>query len=122
MRVLIIDDNPAMQQVIATILESHGYETVSVYSIDEAQTQIDEWQPNLICCDLLMPVKSGLDFLQERLDDPRLLTIPVIILTGSGEGSSVEKALQLGADAVLEKPFSRIQLLDVVNKTSAKRT
>jgi two-component system, OmpR family, phosphate regulon response regulator PhoB len=113
-KLLVIDDQPAMQRLVVTILKQENYEIRSAFSVSEALELIFDQLPDLVCCDLMMPERSGLDFLIHCRQTETLSKLPVIIITGTGEEDMAKKALALGAYAFLAKPFSRTQLSELV--------
>lgn len=119
-QIMIIDDDPAMRQIISTILKIAGYEVNSHSSVAEAIEQMADQLPDLVCCDLMMHEQTGLDFLSICREAPSLQNMPVIIITAIGEEGMVEQARQLGAFACLAKPFGKNELLDMVKAGLAR--
>lgn len=114
--ILIIDDEVVLHRIVITILEADGYEARAAYSVAQALELIAECQPSLVLCDLMMPEASGLDFLRFCRDTPKMAGIPVIIITTAyGADDLIREAHDLGAYDVLNKPFSRAQLINRIN-------
>jgi DNA-binding response OmpR family regulator len=115
-RILLIDDEPAMRQVISLLLRPY-LQVDTAPGVDEGVTRFQASPPNLVLIDLAMPGKNGLDGIKElRLLDP---DIPIIIVTGSGDRSQIETGLEAGAQGFVEKPFDIEQLLAVINENIA---
>jgi CheY-like chemotaxis protein len=114
-KVLIIDDDPTIRRMTTTILERGNYQVQAARSVAQALEMIAEQRPDVVCCDLMMPGESGIDFLEYRRQSPDLADIPVIVISAVGEERMIRKARALGAFDCLAKPFSRNQLLSMVD-------
>src|SRR5207248_2174035 len=87
-RVLVVDDCLATQEMLTIILEVEGYEVTCARDGQEALRLLGSaTPPDVILLDLMMPVVSGWDFLQRRKQDPRLQSIPVVVLSALGDGA-----------------------------------
>jgi CheY-like chemotaxis protein len=112
--VLVVDDEPDLRQLTATLLISHGFDVVIARHGREALERLGEHCPDLVLLDLNMPVMDGWEFRMEqrRLVAPALVNIPVLILT-SAENADLHAA-RLEAVGAIEKPFDPDELLDAV--------
>ncbi|HCB50102.1 MAG TPA: hypothetical protein DEP47_11405 [Chloroflexi bacterium] len=110
--VLVIEDDPQNRHLIKTLLEVEGYYVRAVHDVASAWYILEEELPDLICCDLILPGTSGLDFLANRGKINGLIEVPVVAVTGKNE-HKVE-AEKLGVSAFLLKPFAMSQLLSAV--------
>jgi CheY-like chemotaxis protein len=113
-KVLLIDDERPMHSVFTGMLHLEQYEARAAEDVNEGLAMIAAQRPDVIVCDLMMPIISGLDFLRQRLDDPFLSGIPVIITSAYGMEDMIEDARALGAFDILHKPFSRQELLEML--------
>ena len=104
MRVLVVDDDVAIRRLIIATLKREGYEFSEAANGREALDRMRADPPDCVVLDLMMPVVSGWDVLQERVHDPELLKIPVIIVSANREPELI-KALDKGICAFLPKPF-----------------
>jgi two-component system, OmpR family, KDP operon response regulator KdpE len=107
-RVLIVDDEPAILRVVAANLRARGYEALTAASGAAALTVIEARQPDCIVLDLGLPDVGGLEVLR-RLRT--WATTPVVILTAVDDQSDRARALDLGADDYVTKPFTMTDLL-----------
>lgn len=109
-RLLIIDDQKEMRQLLKVCIQHKGYEMIEAESGTEALEKIKNQKFDLVLLDIMMPNKDGFEVLKEiRADiDPKL---PVIMLTALGETDKVVKGLQLGADDYVVKPFEPRELV-----------
>jgi CheY-like chemotaxis protein len=120
-RVLVVDDEMYICQIVRLVLEEAGYDVLQANSAGEGLKILKASRPDALTVDLMMPgIKDtefgGLDLLQHKRADPEIREIPSIVLTAAGMQADValEQALSLGATATLRKPFSQRQLLDAV--------
>src|SRR5262249_53570424 len=112
-RIMIVDDMAIIREPIADSLTSHGFVVVSLGGGPEALLAIQRQPPDLILLDMKMPGVDGLDVLRALKRDPRLASIPVIMLTFVAEKQGIVEATQLGVrDYVLKSEFSMTALLD----------
>ena len=108
-RILVVDDEPEMLQVMNRMLTSKGYKVHEAISGESALTAIEETMFDLVLCDLAMsPGISGLELLERvRMTDP---VLPFIIITGVGTIETAVQAIQLGAFHYITKPFKRREI------------
>jgi DNA-binding response OmpR family regulator len=109
-RVLVVEDEAPIRDLLIEHLEEQGYVPQAAVSIADAKARIAENGPGLILLDLMLPGASGWTFLRQRRDEPTLAAIPVLVLSAAPQERLLE-AKQLGADAFLSKPFD----LDVLS-------
>jgi DNA-binding response OmpR family regulator len=115
--ILIVDDMPAVVEPVATVLAEAGYETRCAADGGEALRVMDERTPDLVLLDVSMPVMDGLSVLRIMRRRPKLAAVPVILLTGASDKSSVVEAGKLGVrDYVLKSSFRLSELLARVTK------
>jgi two-component system, OmpR family, response regulator VicR len=112
-RILIIEDDRALQAALVEALKQEGYETVSAFDGEEGLERAKKEKPNLILLDIILPKKDGYEVLGEIKNDPNM-NIPVMILTNLEEIGNVQKALDLGAKTFMVK--SDFSLKDIVEK------
>jgi CheY-like chemotaxis protein len=107
--VLIVDDDPNLLEVTSFVIESEGMAVETARNGEEALTSLRAGRlPRLVLLDLMMPVMSGWEFLDEVAKDPSLKVIPVVVLTAA------ERAQVPGTVQVLRKPMDLGALLRVV--------
>jgi DNA-binding response OmpR family regulator len=108
-RILVVDDEPQIVEVIAAYLEREGMLVESAGSIAEATGALERFAPDLLVLDVTLPDGSGLDVLRTASGhNPR---IPTIMLTSRGEEADRIVGLELGADDYVTKPFSSRELV-----------
>ncbi len=119
--VLIIEDNDDIREGTKEILELTGYE---VYTAPEGKTGVDlalKHLPDIILCDIMMPELDGFGVLFMLAKHKDTAGIPFIFLTAKAERSDMRKAMEMGADDYLTKPFDDIELLNAIETRLKKR-
>jgi CheY-like chemotaxis protein len=112
--VLIVDDDPSIRLLIATLLRRQGYQILEARNGREALTAMRAGNPDLVVMDLVMPEVSGWDVLRERAADPSLLRIPMIVVSASNIRKVLVDVLDKRVCAVIAKPFDLDTLLTTV--------
>lgn len=112
--ILIIEDNQDVRENTADMLKLAGYKVAVASNGNLGLRQVQEVEPDLILCDIMMPEKDGYQVLEAVMQDPKSAQIPFIFLTAKTEKAEVRKGMNLGADDYLTKPFEEIELLDAV--------
>lgn len=113
-RILVIDDNEEIRENVSEILDLSGYETRMAEDGKAGLKVANEWLPDLIICDIMMPGIDGYGVLQALSGNPKTSLIPFVFLSAKAEGTDVRKGMNLGADDYLTKPFEETDLLNVV--------
>jgi DNA-binding response OmpR family regulator len=118
--ILIIDDDPAQRTVVGMILDRVGIQTTGVETATEGGQLLNTGDFKLLILDLMLPDMDGLDFLRTLRQDDRFDSLPVLVLSARVEPEAVRKALALGADSYLTKPYLRHSLVDRVTALLAQ--
>jgi phosphate regulon transcriptional regulator PhoB len=105
-RVLIVEDEPDIRDLLAFHLEREGYHVTRSRSGADALRQVRARPPDLILLDLMLPELGGLDVCRRLRQDPRTASVPIVMLTARGEEVDRILGLELGADDYIVKPFS----------------
>lgn len=114
--VLVVDDERNLRKAMQYILEHQGYRVDSASDGNEALTKIKQNPPDLVLLDLQVPVCSGYDVCQSVRADQTLNRVKILIFSALGKDIAVEKALALGADGYVLKPFCTADLIDTVGR------
>jgi two-component system response regulator VicR len=107
-RILVVDDEPAVTDLLAYNLRKAGYDLLLAFDGKEALKLAKEAQPNLILLDLMLPIVDGMDVCRELR---KTSAVPIIMITARGEEVDRVVGLELGADDYVCKPFSVRELL-----------
>ena len=102
-KILIIEDDKFLRELISKKLDSEDFETISAVDGENGLKILKEKKPDLILLDLILPGMDGFEVLSRIKADPMLSSIPVIILSNLGQREDVEKGLKLGAVDYLVK-------------------
>ncbi len=121
--VLIVDDDAELRETLARMLESIAYRTVTVEDAKQAIALIQDQPPDIIITDIYMPAGDGFELLNWLR--AQTIAIPVIAISGSGSARArydpLQMAQQLGAAAVLDKPFRQSVLAETIDRVLANR-
>jgi len=115
-RILIVEDNPTNQKVVACLLGKRGYQTSVVSHGGEALKALEESPFDLVLMDVQMPVLDGLATTRLIRKDPRWCTLPIVGLTAHAMTGDREQCLEAGMNDYLAKPVRTPALLEAVKK------
>jgi putative two-component system response regulator len=116
-RILVVDDNPGIMELMRELLATGGYEVVPVANVAQAEAEIARQAPDLILSDVIMPGKSGYELCRELKENPATRLIPIVLITGLSEREDRVQGIECGADDFLHKPifaeelFARVKSL-----------
>ncbi len=105
-RVLVVDDEQDIRELIQYNLQKEGYSVVCVGTGEEAMEALQRRLPDVVVLDLMLPGVDGRDVCKRLKQDPRTSGIPVVMLTAKSEDADIVSGLELGADDYVTKPFS----------------
>ncbi len=111
LNILIVEDEPAICDMIAFALAPHGFKTVAVHDAAQAKRHLAVKTPDLILLDWMLPGLSGVKFASDLKRDTATQTIPIIMLTAKAEEANKVQGLDAGADDYITKPFSPKELI-----------
>jgi CheY-like chemotaxis protein len=120
-RVLLVDDEPVIRELVQAMLEGGGVEVRCVESGARAMQEVHAYRPDLVLLDIVMPGLDGLAVLRLLRADPSLARLPVHMLTARAKPADHAAAEKAGADGYIEKPF-RGQALQALVETLRRRT
>jgi CheY-like chemotaxis protein len=114
-KILIVDDESSLRTLLKAVLDSEpGYDLQEASNGDEALELITQSKPDLIILDVMMPGQSGFEVCEKIKRNSQLKDIIVLILTAKGQKTDQEWASSVGADCFLSKPFSPLELIDLI--------
>ncbi|MBG9983989.1 response regulator transcription factor [Aerococcaceae bacterium DSM 111022] len=116
-KILVVDDEKPISDIITYSLEKEGYEVVAAYDGEEALEQFEKEKPDLVILDIMLPKMTGLDVTKELRKSS---AVPIIMLTAKDSEIDKVVGLELGADDYVTKPFSNPELVARV-KASLRR-
>ncbi len=115
--ILVVDDDEGIRTLVKRYLNENDYLVTTAKSAEDAAEKIKIIKFDLIILDIMMPGKSGLDFIQ---DNKKILETPIILLTAKGEAKERVEGLEIGADDYLPKPFEPKELILRINNIIKK--
>ena len=116
--ILVVDDDEGIRSLVKKYLDEKNYLVTTAHNAENASEKVKVIKFDLIILDIMMPGKSGLDFLN---DHKKIIKTPIILLTAKGEPSERIEGLEMGADDYLPKPFEPkeldLRIKNIINKT-----
>jgi two-component system phosphate regulon response regulator PhoB len=119
--ILLVEDEPAIQTLIATNLQRAGHTVLAAGDAEKAQRLVHEALPDLILLDWMLPGMSGVDFARRLRADERTREVPIIMLTARTEERDKVLGLETGADDYITKPFSPRELVARIKAVLRRR-
>ena len=110
-KILIVEDEPAIRELIAVNLRHAGYTVSEAETAEAARIQLDAALPDLVLLDWMLPGQSGVEFARKLRAEARTAKLPIVMLTARAQEGDKLQALDLGADDYVTKPFSPRELL-----------
>ena len=114
-KILVIDDEPQVTEIVETFLSSAGHEVFVDNIATSGLKRAKNMKPDLILLDIMMPEIDGYDICSNLKNDPETANIPVLFLTGKDRGDDMGRSFQVGGDMFIKKPFSCDRLLEIIN-------
>ena len=122
-KILIVDDESSLRTLLRAVIGSEpGYDLQEACNGDEALDLIRQEKPDLVILDVMMPGQSGFEVCEKIKRSPELKDIIVLILTAKGQKTDQEWASSVGADCFLSKPFSPLELINLIENLMTNKT
>ena len=119
-RILVVDDSSVVRRMLGLVLQDGGHQVSFAANGQEALTATRAVRPDLVISDLEMPVMDGISFLRQLKSEIAPHSLPVIMLTASGETEQHRAAADAGADGFATKPFRSTEVIDLVSELLAR--
>ncbi len=119
--ILVIEDEPAIQELISATLLHAGHQPMCAFSAEEAAAIINSTLPDVVLIDWMLPGMSGIQYARKLRGEERTRSLPVILLTARGEEQDKVTGLEAGADDYLTKPFSPRELVARIKAVLRRR-
>ena len=120
-RVLVVEDEPSIAELIAVNLRHNGFAPTVVYDGSAAQREVDAVLPDLILLDWMLPGESGASLARQWRKNDRTKSVPIIMLTARSDESDKIQGLDAGADDYITKPFSTQEMLARIRALMRRR-
>jgi two-component system phosphate regulon response regulator PhoB len=121
-KILIVEDDADIAELISVNLAREKYEVKCVFNGYDAIDMTEEYQPDLVLLDIMLPDESGFEVCKALKRNPITENIPIVMVTAKSEDADVVTGLELGADDYIVKPFSPRVLVARVNKILRKKS
>lgn len=121
-KILVIEDEQNVRDSILDILNAEDFYAIGAENGQVGVQAADEFQPNLVICDVMMPELDGYAVLTQLRQNPKTETIPFVFLSAKSEKVDFRQGMDLGADDYLTKPFTRTELLQAISTRLEKQT
>jgi CheY-like chemotaxis protein len=118
-RVLVVDDDDVIRQLITVNLELEGFEVATAVDGQDCLDKVKAVQPDVITLDIMMPRLDGWEAAGRLRADPETAGIKVVLLSARAQEADLERGSRIGVDAYLTKPFDPDELIEVVRRLAS---
>jgi len=115
-RVLVVDDDDVIRQLITVNLELEGFDVVTAVDGQDALEKVKDARPQVVTLDVMMPRLDGWEAAARLRGDPDTSHIKVILLSARAQEADLQRGERIGVDAYLTKPFDPDELIDLVRR------
>ena len=119
-RVLVVDDDAVIRQLITINLEMEGFEVFTAEDGEDALAKIKEIRPDVVTLDIMMPKLDGWGTAARLHADPDVAGVKVVLLSARAQEADLRKGQGLGVDAYLTKPFDPDELIQTVRRLAGE--
>ena len=119
-RVLIVDDDRVIQELLRVNLELEGYEVAAASDGEEGLARFEEFRPHLVLLDIMMPKLDGWQVARRLTSSEAGRLVPIVVLSARAQDADVERGSEIGVAAYVTKPFDPIRLLDLIHELLAR--
>jgi two-component system alkaline phosphatase synthesis response regulator PhoP len=120
MKILIVDDDTGLTQLLQLVFESRGFWVTTAYDGEQALQVLENELPEVIVLDLMMPGVGGLEVCKQVREDPRTANIPIIVLSAMPNESAHQEAMDAGATEYLIKPIRPSDLIKRIREVTSR--
>jgi DNA-binding response OmpR family regulator len=115
-KILVVDDDKVIQQLLIVNLELEGYEVVTASDGAAAIERVSSEKPDLVILDIMMPKFDGWEVCRRIKANPKTAEVPVIFVSARAQELDVRRGYELGVGAYVTKPFDPVELLDIIKR------
>ena len=115
-RVLVVDDDDVIRQLISVNLELEGFEVATAVDGQDCLEKVKDIRPDVVTLDIMMPRLDGWEAASRLRADPDTADIKVVLLSARAQEADLERGSRIGVDAYLTKPFDPDELIDIVRR------
>lgn len=118
-RILVVEDEADIRDLLEIVLTAKGYDVATAENGRDGLAQLGRFAPNLVLLDLAMPELDGMGFLKGKSQLPDRRDVPVIVLSARDKNGDVMRAMEMGADNYITKPFDTELVLSSIERLLA---
>ncbi|MCD6082233.1 response regulator [candidate division WOR-3 bacterium] len=115
-KILVVEDEPEIRILVKTILEKAGYSVVEAEDGEAALRLVNEEEPDLVLLDVMIPGIEGWEVCRRIRENEATRRIPIIMVTVRTTDEDIQRSVECGANAHINKPFDQRELLDTIKK------
>ena len=115
-RVLVVDDDDVIRQLITVNLELEGFDVITAVDGQDALDKVKDAKPHVVTLDVMMPRIDGWEAAARLRQDPETAHVKVILLSARAQEADIQRGERIGVDAYLTKPFDPDELIDTVRR------
>jgi CheY-like chemotaxis protein len=119
-RVLVVDDDDVIRQLITVNLELEGFDVVTAFDGQDALDKVKDAGVSVVTLDVMMPRVDGWEAAARLRNDPDTAHIKVVLLSARAQEADLQRGEKIGVDAYLTKPFDPDELIDIVRRLAAE--
>ncbi|MDQ1685971.1 MAG: hypothetical protein QOC82_2708 [Frankiaceae bacterium] len=119
-RVLVVDDDDVIRQLITVNLELEGFDVVTAFDGQDALDKVKAADVSVVTLDVMMPRVDGWEAAARLRSDPDTAHIKVVLLSARAQEADLQRGEKIGVDAYLTKPFDPDELIDIVRRLAAE--
>jgi CheY-like chemotaxis protein len=121
LRVLVVEDDDVIRDLISVNLELEGFDVVPAVDGQDALDKIGDADPDVVTLDVMMPRLDGWATVERLRANPETADVKIVLLSARAQESDLQRGEKLGVDAYLTKPFDPDELIDVVRRLGNSR-
>lgn len=114
-RIMVVEDDPNILENVIELLSFMDYDVCSATNAIDGLSVIKDKMPDLILADVLMPLRTGYELIEDVRSDSNIQHIPIVLMSAHADNISRERGIETGADAYIVKPFREEELQEVLN-------
>jgi len=115
-KILVVEDEPEIRILVKTILEKAGYSVVEAEDGEAALRLVNEEEPDLVLLDVMIPGIEGWEVCRRIRENEATRRLPIIMVTVRTTDEAIQRSVECGANAHINKPFDQRELLDTIKK------
>ena len=115
-KILVVEDEPEIRILVKTILEKAGYSVVEAEDGEAALRLVNEEEPDLVLLDVMIPCIEGWEVCRRIRENEATRRLPIIMVTVRTTDEDIQRSVECGANAHINKPFDQKELLDTIKK------